>query len=327
MKNRIVVQVNNIYKFVYDEGVSIEEVMLDYKKQSGKVVIGAKIDNLLVEINTKLHKDTKIQFIDYLDQEGNKIYKSGLKFLLQVTAKLLWNINVKYKYSLDKGIYVEFNKNITDEQILELKNKMLEVANYSYPIRKCITRRIDALTYYMKTGEEIKKENIQNIPNSYVELYEINQTYNYFYSNMPPNTSELKVFELERINKNSLMLLYPRVDLDGELPKFYYSQKIFDELERYHRWSEKMNVEYISDLNKIVANGGIQKFIKMNNIMIDDSLYTVAKDVVSKKDKIKMILIGGPSSSGKTTSAYRLCTYLETFGIKPIVISADDYFK
>ena len=83
----------------------------------------------------------------------------------------------------------------------------------------------------------------------------------------------------------------------------------------------------MSDLNKIISSGSIQKFIAMNDIFLDESLYAIAKDIVKKKGAIKLILLGGPSSSGKTTSTHKLCTYLETFGINPIMISADDYFK
>ena len=204
---------------------------------------------------------------------------------------------------------------------------MQEIIKHAYRFKKCITTRKDAITYYMSTGELEKAQNIQNIPNRYVELYEINHTYNYFYSEMPWDTSELGLFKLERVSKNALVLLYPRQILGGEIPKLYYSDIIYKELSKYNDWAVMMGTQYVSELNKVVASGNIQKYIKMNNIMIDDSLYTVAKDIVKKRKEVKLILMGGPSSSGKTTSAYRLCTYLETFGVKPIIISADDYFK
>lgn len=327
MGKKIVVNINDIFSLNYDAGINVTEIAHDYKKVTGKRVIGAKVDNLLISSDTCFYDNAHITFIDYDDREGNKMYQAGLKFLLLIAAKLLWNGEVFYKYSLDKGIYAEFDKKITDEDINDLKIKMREIISDSYAFKKCITTRKDAITYYMSTGELEKAANIQNIPNRYVELYEINHTYNYFYSDMPWNTSELGLFDLERVNKNAVLLLYPRSCVNGQIPKFYYSDLIYKELNRYNTWVNMMNTRYVSDLNKIVAGGTIQKFIKMNNIMIDDSLYSIAKDIVKKKKDVKMILIGGPSSSGKTTSAYRLCNYLETFGINPIVISADDYFK
>ena len=327
MGKKIVININGIFSLNYEAGINVTEIAHDYKKVTGKRVIGAKIDNLLVGQDTCFYEDAHITFIDYEDSEGNKMYQSGLKFLLLIAAKLLWNGKVYYKYSLDKGIYAEFDKKISDQDINDLKIKMREIISDAYAFKKCVTTRKDAITYYMSTGELEKAANIQNIPNRYVELYEINHTYNYFYSEMPWNTSELGLFDLERVSKNSVLLLYPRSILNGQIPEFYYSDLIYKELFRYNNWAKMMGTEYVSELNQIVASGGIQKYIKMNNIMVDDSLYEIAKDIVKKRKDVRMILIGGPSSSGKTTSAYRLCNYLETFGINPIVISADDYYK
>lgn len=327
MGEKVNININGLFSLSYDAGVPIEEVAHDYKKVTGKCIIGARVDNNIVSYDTKFYNDAHVDFFDYTDFQGNKIYQAGLKFLLVIATKLLWNKEVTFKYSLDKGIYGEIDKKLSNEDILELKTKMRELVSYGYPIKKCITSRNDAVTYYMSTNELEKADNIQNIPNRYVELYEINHTYNYFYSFMPWNTSELGLFDVELINKNSIMLMYPRIDLDGKLPEFYYNENIYDELSNYSKWASKMGVEYANEVDKLVSSREIQKFIKMDNIMINDSLYSIAKDIVRKSKNIKIILIGGPSSSGKTTSAHKLGTYLETFGLKPIVISADDYFK
>ena len=327
MGKKIVININGIFSLNYDAGINVTEIAHDYKKVTGKCVIGAKVNNLLIGSDTCFYEDTCINFIDYDDAEGNKMYQAGLKFLLLIAAKLLWNGEVYYKYSLDKGIYAEFDRKVSDQDITELKIKMREIISDAYSFKKCITTRKDAITYYMSTGELEKADNIQNISNGYVDLYEINHTYNYFYSDMPWDTSVLGLFELERVNKNAVLLLYPRQASNGKIPEFHYSDLIYKELSKYDEWTQMMKARYVSELNKVVASGGIQKFIKMNSIMINDSLYSIAKDIVKKKNDVKLVLIGGPSSSGKTTSAYRLCNYLETFGVNPIVISADDYFK
>lgn len=327
MGKKITVNINGIFSLNYDVGTCVTDIAHDYKKVTNKPVIGAKVDNILIGSDTCFYEDTQIKFIDYDDPEGNKMYQAGLKFLLLIAAKLLWNAKVFFKYSLGKGIYAEFDRKLSDEDIKDLKVKMMYIIDADYKFTKCITTRKDAITYYMSTGELEKAANIQNIPNEFIELYEINHTYNFFYSEMPWNTSELGLFDLERVSKDSILLLYPKPYSHGKVPEFYYSELIYKELNRYNNWAMMMNTQYVSDLNKLVANGGIQKFVKMNNIMVNDSLYNIAKDIVKHKKDVKMILIGGPSSSGKTTSAYRLCYYLETFGINPVVISADDYFK
>ena len=160
MGKNIVININGIFSLNYNSGVNVKEIAHDYKKVTGKPVIGAKVDNLLIESDTCFYNDTHITFIDYNDPEGNKMYQSGLKFLLLIAAKLLWNSKVYYKYSLDKGIYAEFDKKITDEDINDLKIKMRDIINDAYAFKKCVTTRKDAIKYYMSTGELEKAENI-----------------------------------------------------------------------------------------------------------------------------------------------------------------------
>lgn len=327
MGNKINININNLFGISADAGISIYDVAHDYKKVTGKPVVGAKIDNMIVDFDTKLYEDTRVDFFDYTDPEGNKMYQAGLKFVLIMAVKSLWNKNVYFKYSIDKGIYVEIDKKLSDADILEIKIKMEEIIGYDFPIKKRVTKRRDAITYYLSTGDTEKAENICNIPNSYVELYEIDHTFNYFYSDMPYSTGELGLFNIERIDKNAIVLMYPRIDSKNIVPSLNYNDKIYNELVKYSKWSNKMGIPYVSSLNKLVSQSKIQMFIKMNNIYLNDLLYSIAKDIVKKAKNVKLVLIGGPSSSGKTTSAHKLCTCLEAYGIKPIVISADDYFK
>lgn len=324
---KINVNVNNLFSLSEESGVTIEKLAHDYKKVTGNVVVGAKINNMLTDFDTRLDRDAYVEFFDYTDQAGNKMYQSGLKFIMIMAAKSLWNKTVSLKYSIDKGIYAEFDKKLSDRDIEELRIKMDEIISYDYPIKKCVTRRSDAIRYFLSTGETEKAQNISNIPNSFVELYEIDHSYNYFYTDMPISTGELGLFKLERIDKNAVALLYPRIDSHHRIPEFNYNDKIYAILGKFNKWAANQNVSYASGLNELVATSQIQMFIKMNNIFINDALYMIAKDIAKKSKTVKIILIGGPSSSGKTTSAHRMCTYLKTYGVNPIVISADDYFK
>ncbi len=327
MGNRINVNVNNLFTLSKDSGITLEELAHDYKKVTGNIVVGAKIDNMLADFDTRLDSDTKVDFFDYTDHAGNKIYQAGLKFIMIIAARELWNKTVNFKYSIDKGIYAEFDKKLSDKDIEDLRIKMDEIISYDYPIRKRVTRRSDAIRYFLSTGEIEKAKNVANIPNSFVELYEINHSYNYFYTDMPLSTGELGLFRLERIDKNALALMYPHIDSHHTIPRFDFNDKIYSLLGKFNKWAIDQGVAYAAELNSLVSSSKIQMFIKMNNIFINDALYSIAKDIAKKSKTVRIILIGGPSSSGKTTSAHRLQTYLETYGVKPIVLSADDYFK
>lgn len=327
MGNKINVNINNLFSVSAEVGILVSEIAHDYKKVTGKTIVGAKVANQNVDFTTRLTEDTKIDFFDYTTTEGSKIYQAGLKFLMIIATKELWNKSVFFKSSIDKGIYAEFDKKLTDKDIEDLKMKMKEIVGDDYLIKKCITHKNDAIRYYLSIGEEEKAKNIKNIPNNFVELYCIGHTYNYFYTDMPASTGELGAFDIARIDKNTVALMYPRIEANFNIPEYNYNEAIFKELIKYNKWSNRMDVEYASKINELISESKIQKFIKMDNIFINDSLYTISKDIAKKIKDVKMILIGGPSSSGKTTSAHKMCTYLETFGVKPIVISADDYFK
>lgn len=327
MGNKINVNINNLFSLSVDAGYTVSELAHDYKKVTGKVVVGAKIKEMIVDFDTKLFEDTRLDFFDYNTKEGNKMYQAGLKFIMILAVKALWNKTVSFKFSIDKGTYAEIDKKLTDKDIQELKMKMDEIVSYDYPIKKCVTSKIDAIKYYLSTNDEEKAINIKNIPNNFIEMYEIDHSYNYFYTEMPFSTGELGLFDLEKIDKNAIALLYPRLDSNNKIPEFSFNEKVFQELGKYTKWTKTMDVSFAAGMNRIVSESKIQKFIKMNNIFINDSLYAISKDIAKKSKSVKLILIGGPSSSGKTTSAYRMCTYLETFNVKPIVLSVDDYFK
>ena len=325
MGNKINININNLFSVNYDSGVTIEEISKDYRKVTGKPVIGAIFDEQIATFDTKIYESTRIDFFDYTTPEGNKIYQSGLKYLVILAARELWNKEVAFKYSLDKGIYAEVDKKLTEKDILNLKAKMHEIAGYGYKINKCVVKKHDAMKYYESIGHKEKSSNINNIPNSFVELFELNHMYNYFYSEMPPSTKDLNTFNIEKVSTHGFVLMYPRSDFNYKIPKFDYNQKIIDELISYSNWSNKLDVTNVASLNKIISNAEIRMFIKMNNIFVNDKLYATAEKISKNKD-IKVVLIGGPSSSGKTTTSKKLQTYLKSYGVKPIVFSTDDYF-
>ena len=324
---KINIRINNKYNMKAEEGILVHEVIKSYQKYSNEYVVAIKKNNMILDYNKRFFKDSNIEIVNIFSEIGSEIYISGLKFVASVAVKELWNKKISFKYSLDKGIYAEVNKNLSDNDIIKLKLKMEEIVNNDYIIKKHVTSRKDAIKYFNLEGDEEKSANILNIPNNYVELYELNHNYNYFYSYMPYSTGSLKLFDVLKLGKNSLVLIYPRKSESTLLPNFVFNEKIYQTMKKYDEFNTNLNVEYVSSLNKVVSSSDIQMFIKMNNIFLNDSLYDVAKEIKKHKKELKVVLIGGPSSSGKTTCCKKICTFLRSFGVKPIAISTDDYFK
>ena len=113
MGNKINVNINNLFSLSVDNGITIKELAHDYKKVTGNVIVGAKVENVVVDFDTHIDKDAHIDFFDYTDLAGNKMYQAGLKFIMIIAARELWGKTVSFKYSIDKGIYAEFDKKIS----------------------------------------------------------------------------------------------------------------------------------------------------------------------------------------------------------------------
>ena len=158
MGNKINININGLFSVNYENGITVEEVSHDYKKVTGRYIIGAKIDDVIISFDTKIYDDTRIDFFDYTTPEGNKMYQSGLKYIAIVAAKELWNKEVYFKYSLDKGVYAEVDKKLSEKDIVSLKAKMHDIADYGYKINKCVVSKEDAIKIN-KRGHNIANKN------------------------------------------------------------------------------------------------------------------------------------------------------------------------
>jgi len=218
--NKITIVINDELNLKVSPGISIFEIINYYRKYTKKNILGAKINNIFVDYDKKINKDTKITLFDYYDNAGNIIYQSGLKFVLILAVKKLWNKSVSFKYSLDKGTYVEVGRKITDNDIINLKIEMEKIVSYDFRFNRQVINRREAINYYLKNKEVEKAGNILNIPNNFVELYEVHNTYCYFYSQMPYSTGFLNVFDIIKISDRGFVLMYPKIGQKRKIPYF-----------------------------------------------------------------------------------------------------------
>lgn len=254
---------------------------------------------------------------------NTKIYQSGLKFMLVNAVKRLYNGEVIFHHSLDKGIYATIVADtiIDEAELKRLKGYMDTMVQNNIPFNKKVVSKQEAYDFYAKKGQMEKANNILNISNLTISLFEFEGQYNYFYSHdMPASTGELNLFDLYYIEDNELVLLYPT---NGEIV-FEFRNKIYGCFHDYDTWLDKMGINYVTDVNKLVAEGKISDLMRKNDIVVDNSLYDIARDIVSKGKKI--ILIAGPSCSGKTTTSRKMSLYLSSLGLNALPISLDDFF-
>ncbi len=325
MKENIIIDITGQDKVLFKEGGTIEELLK--KIDAPKNIIAGKVNNEIVELSYQLKEDTSITLISTNDRQGAKIYRNGLKFLYITAIKELYGngTDVRLRHSLDKGIYTTIDMELNSKVIEDIKNKMNELVEKDLTIEKVATSRKEAIKYFESINETEKVNLYKQMTNEFVTLYSLLDYYNFFFSPMPISTGILKDFDLTLTKDNAVILEYP--DTSGSIPKYNHMEKVLNVFTSYRTWSEKLNVNYVSDVNNVVIRGKIKEFIQINEIKQNEDLSKIANEIEKNLENIKLILIAGPSSSGKTTTSKKLSLYLKNKGINPFVISTDDYFK
>lgn len=312
--------------YVYKKGTIIEEVSRQFSINYKYPILISYVDNRLVELNKVLEKDCSLSFIDCSSRTGSRIYVKGLIFLLMCAIKELYGYNYSFKvcHSIDKGVRIRCLFDLTEEKLEEIKNKMIELVNLNLPIKKCIVKRKEAINYFKQTTNTSVANNYYYTTSNYVTLYKLNNMYGYFYSQMPINTKVFKSFALKYLGNNEFVLQYPT--LNGEIPSYVEHKKITEAFNKNYKSAKKLNIFTSSDINRIIAEGKINDIITLNEVIANNELLDLARQIAEQSSRVKVVLIAGPSSSGKTTTSRKLSMFLNTFGLNPKPISLDDYF-
>lgn len=308
-------------------GQTLLDVAKDYQKEFKYPIILAKIGNVYHELTEPIATNQEITFVDLKERRGNTVYVNALIFLLSYACCELFGKDAKIavKYSIDKGLYIETNFETDEEVCLAIKNKMKEIADKDIAITKCRVNKEEAIEYFEARRDNSKVNLLNCVIKSYITLYKMGGMYDYFFSLMPPSTGSLKYFDLKFLNNKGFVLLFPTIYLDG-IKKYEHHPKLFEVFKEYQKWADIMKIGSVPALNKIVSNGHADDIIRIDETLQSNRLLNVARDIVSKKSTVKIVLIAGPSSSGKTTSCRKLSMYLRSFGLRPIEISMDNYF-
>ena len=311
--------------YMYPKDITLEDISKDFQDNYSETIIMAEVNGRPYELNYKVTDDVTVDFFDLTSPTGNRVYESGLIFVLEKACLNMLNSEIEVKYSIDKGIYIKTHKNITKEDIDKVSNEMKEIVKRNLPIQKNLVNRLEAIDYYKSTKSYDKVNVLKYSVNTNVNLYRLMDIYNYFFSYLPVNTGALKEFKLTYIDQNSFVLRYPNIYYLNKIPVYKHHDKLFNEFKKYDEWSEKLGIENVSSLNNKVTKGNVDDIVLLSENIQNNSLFKIAETIYNNK-KLKLILLAGPSSSGKTTTSKKLELFLKGFGLNPIAISIDNYF-
>ena len=324
----IIITLNNGKKEEYVKGIKVKEILNKMSKEEREDDILIKYNNKKVDLETELKKNGTLQIYDINTLEGNRIYERGLLYLfVYVTNNILEkDTKVIVKHSIDKGIFCKIDKKVEDKDVLEIKKQMKELVSKNIPFTKMDTTKYEAIEYFKSIKREDKAKTLFYDTSKYVSLYKLDENYNYIVGDLPSSTGVLKYFDLSLIKDKGIVVRFPSIYDNKKVKRYIHHTNYFNTLEEYSAWGNNLNINNIGELNDYITSNKPADIIQLSEIMQDYKLLSIAEQIVLNKEDYKIILLSGPSSSGKTTSAMKLSLYLKSLVLNPTHLSLDDYF-
>lgn len=325
---KIIITFENGTKKEYPKGIKLHEIIKDVEKDYPHQIISAKFKNQLINYNDAIMKNGELTLYDITTPQGNKIYERGLIFLFEVCALevLGKDTKIKIRHPIDKGIYCEIDKKLSENNLEEIKELMKKKVSLGLPFEQLETSRLEAIEYFNKLKRYDKVKTLSYTISNFVKLYKFDGIYNYIIGDLPSNSSILKTFDLTLLKNKGIVLRFPFTYNNGKIKKYVYHEKYVNSLDEYSKWGNLLNINNIGELNEAIIKEGAGEIINLSESIQDYKLMSIAQDIAKSKNNIKIVLLSGPSSSGKTTTAKKLAMYLKTLGLKPHPLSLDDYF-
>lgn len=321
--------VNNDKTFLVPSATSAKQIIEYAGLEDNHTFLGAYINNKIRNLNYKCYEPKRIEFIDIHSSIGMKIYVSSLIMLMYKAVKDLYpKAEMKVKHSMMSGYYIELQNIDIPQQDLctSIKKTMKELVEKDIPFETKVYSTQDAVELFSKVGLTSSAELFKSRQKLYVDVDILEGTINALYSEKVPSTSYLKVFDLEVYEKGFILLL-PDAEKNYQEPATLHLQpKLFSIFQEHKHWVEILKTPYLPKLNEAVKKGYENQIIQVSEALHEKKYAAIADAIYKKKDNVKFVFLAGPSSSGKTTSCKRIAVHLAVLGIKPLMISLDDYF-
>lgn len=324
MGNKITISFEDSRKIDVDYKTKVKDV-IDMVESDTSDILAVIVNNELRRFEYELVKDSSIRYVKYDSQDGYRVYSGTLKMVLYMALTSLFSdADVEFIATIKRDQYFLINNiKITDEKVKKIKEKMQEIISKNFPITRKVVPVEEATVLYTAANDSNKLKNIDNKLKSYVNIYFCDGMYNNFNTALAPSTGYVKKFDLRRY-KNGLVLMFP--DKNGKMKDDIKYVSLYDAYIESNKYNKLFGITSIGDLNKLILKGKTIDVIQVSEAIHDRKLVELVQNVEKRKN-IKMILIAGPSSSGKTTFAQKLGVQLKLTGYNPITISMDNYFK
>lgn len=307
--------------------IRVEELASRFQPAYKAQIVAAIVNNELKELHHKLEETgTTLRFVDLTSEDGIRIYQRSLSFVfIRATMEIFYGCKVKVHHSLSKGLYCEFdyNRPLTVEDIGQIRQRMQEIIDRNEPLLKETVSTEVATRLFNQHGMDAKEKLMKYRRHEYIHLYTLGWLRDYFYGYMVPSTGYLKLFGLIPYDKG-VILQHPTKYSPSSLPEFEEHRQLAKIYSEAEEWAHILDISYVANLNERIESNLQGELIQVAEALHEKKVAQIA-DLITEKGA-RVVLIAGPSSSGKTTFAHRLMVQLRVNGLKPITLSTDDYF-
>lgn len=324
------VRINGSSEQTVAYGVRIRELFSDLPSEHAEgPIVAAMVNNELVSITFKVEVDAEIEPVRLYSHYGNRIYRRSLSFLLGLAARRLYpERQLVIGHSLGDGYYYYFNglSGISQNDVEALEAEMRRIVREKLPITRRVVCYKRALELVREQGLQATEFLLSSLNDPKVPIYECNGFFVISYEPLVASSELLELFEL-RNYPPGLLLRYPLSARPKEIAPFNDHPLLFSIFKEYKAWGKILDVNCAGKLNQLISERNIKPFIQVAESLHDKKISNIADDIAARRDEVRLVLIAGPSSSGKTTFTKKLAIQLRVLGFNPVVIGLDDYYR
>lgn len=310
-------------------GLSLSEIAGQLEIELNHPILGAMVNNELKELGFEVYSPKTIRFIDITHPDGMRMYHRSLFFVLQKAVRdVIPGGKLTIEHSVSKGFYCEINGSCTSLElplIFRIGDRMREIIALNLPFRRDKELTRDAIEIFRKNGHPEKASLFETRPTLYTSVYYLDGMADYYFGCLAPSTGYLKVFDLVKYYRG-MLLMVPQRSNPAELEEIVIQNKMFEIFQEYKEWVDILGVGNVGAINQQVIKGNASELIKISEALHEKKVGQIADRIHELRKDVRVVLISGPSSSGKTTFAMRLAVHLKVAGLKPYTISLDNYF-
>lgn len=292
-------------------------------------ILGALVNNCIEELSYEVFQPKTINFIDITHPDGMRMYLRSLSFILYKSVfDLFPDARLRISHNISKGYFCQIDNlenQLNETDILRIKEKMLEIVKADFPFKRIVDETEDVIKKFDECKFYDKSNLLKHRGENYASYYKIDGCIDSFYGYLVPSTGYIKVFDLNKYF-DGILLQMPKKENPNELSELIFQNKMFEILKEFSQWNRILEVMRIGDLNNFISSGKSELLIKVSEALHEKKISQIADMINTRKSELKIILISGPSSSGKTTFGKRLAIQLLVNGIKPLNLSLDNYF-